>query len=737
MNIQERGHGVFSVLQALLLTICLTGSGGAWAFVGDYQRAAPANGWHTGTLTRVAGSESDYKWTNRAGVSWNLTMNIGKGELILLAPNPIPNPSTTQTSFKLVTDSAGLIGYDFGGERYLRIAAISDVLGQYQRNPVQSGWDSGTISLKPGSTTILRWTNGAGRSWDLTPDLVNKLLRTDASNPYQNTPGGQNFSLQESRGVVAGFRFFSNLYAKTPVPQPIHTQNIGSFLGAEFDGTPPATTTYGAGYSYYSAIWPLTQSPLTGFQVGLPGTWVMPDNRDFTQALLAPGHNQRTARAWDGPNWDESFQSIEGSAGSWISTQFQNATPKYRVNSTPDGYLNQISSPGWGWQDRNALPASIMGLAQLSNRILLPPDGMTFSQSPNVPNGQMLGLSWMTLPLIPAIDGAGTQAWTFFMNSSNFNGPVAFYVPQTFARYSKIHSPAVGRGLDALPARVNPPKMEIGTVPMKVQYSSSNGKFYGRIPRMQFPNNGNGVSNLATDFALYSKAALSNGVDAWWMKGGSAPVQTFITSGRLVPKLKAETWAFHLNVDGGNKSVNVGGFMTRNVYNTGTTINPKQSFGLQWTSTPTMVWPEYYVLNASTFEPIAANLLPADITLGWENFAAKPVGSNYTSNSTWNSPAPVPNTTTTVALNDGSKVTYAWYKFVDQPSVQGFGWTAEQKATIQARIEKIHSSWSSSSAFMEAPSVGTLATMDTNLFVTPPTGKTIGYVPIVIGQSKQ
>jgi hypothetical protein len=728
-QITERGHGLFSLLQALLLTICLTGSGGAWAFIGDYQRAAPTNGWHTGTLTRVWGSDSEYNWTNRAGVSWRLTMDIAKGELILGAGNPYPNSPTTHGSFKLVTDSVGLVGFDFGGERFLRIAAISDVLGQYQRNPVQNGWHSGTISLKPGSTTILRWTNQAGSSWDLTPDLVNKLLRTGATSPYP----GQNFSLQESRGLVRGFTFNGEFYTKAPVPQPIHTQTIGGYLGSEFDGTPPASSTYGAGFSYYSAIWPVTQSPLSGFQAGLPGTWLKPDNRAYNQALLAPDHPHRAAAAWDGPIWSTSFQTIEGSAGSWISTQFQNASPKYRLNSTPDGYLNQISSPGWSWDNRTALPASTMGMAQLSNKLLLPPDGLTFSQSPSAPNGQMLGVSWMTMPLIPAIDGAGSQTWTFFMNSSNFKGPVAFYVPQTWARYSKIHSPAVGRGLDTLNAWAGPPKMEVGTVPMKVQYSS-NGKVYGRIPRMQFPDHGNGISHLAADFALYSKAALSNDVGTW-MNGGNVPAQAFKTSGRILPKLKPENWVFHLNVQGTNKSVKVGGSMTRTVFNTGTTATPKQSFGLQWASSSTKVWPEYYELSATTFEPIAANLLPSDITLASASFAAKPVGSNYTSGSAWNSPAPV-GTTTTVTLTDGSKVTYAWYRFVDQPAVQGFGWTASQKATIQADIEKIHSSWSTSSAFMEAPSVGTLATMDPSLIVTPPAGMTIGYVPIVIGQSR-
>ncbi|HQI28534.1 MAG TPA: hypothetical protein PLT20_10660, partial [Sedimentisphaerales bacterium] len=37
---------------------------------------------------------------------------------------------------------------------------------------------------------------------------------------------------------------------------------------------------YGAGMGFYSAVWPLIREPLAGFQIGLAGTWITPDNRD-------------------------------------------------------------------------------------------------------------------------------------------------------------------------------------------------------------------------------------------------------------------------------------------------------------------------------------------------------------------------------------------------------------------------------------------------------------------------
>ena len=47
-----------------------------------------------------------------------------------------------------------------------------------------------------------------------------------------------------------------------------------------------------------------------------------------------------------------------------------------------------------------------MGIAQLSNRLLIPPDALPFAGNPN---GEFLGYAWMALPFtdpVPAADGA-------------------------------------------------------------------------------------------------------------------------------------------------------------------------------------------------------------------------------------------------------------------------------------------------------------------------------------------
>ena len=87
----------------------------------------------------------------------------------------------------------------------------------------------------------------------------------------------------------------------------------------------------------------------------------------------------------------------------------------------------------------------------------------------------------------------------------------------------------------------------------------------------------------------------------------------------------------------------------------------------------------------------------------------------------------------TATLQDGSKVVYRWYKFVDQPALQRFKMTSQEKTSLQEAAEKMQRDWASFS-IMSPPSTGELAAFDDGLLVTPPEGLEIGYVPIVVRQ---
>jgi hypothetical protein len=62
----------------------------------------------------------------------------------------------------------------------------------------------------------------------------------------------------------------------------------------------------------------------------------------------------------------------------------------------PDCYTgNYLISPGWS-NTTTAAADNKMGIAQLSNHMLIPPDGLTFQDNPH---GELFGYSWMSLPL--------------------------------------------------------------------------------------------------------------------------------------------------------------------------------------------------------------------------------------------------------------------------------------------------------------------------------------------------
>ncbi len=160
---------------------------------------------------------------------------------------------------------------------------------------------------------------------------------------------------------------------------------------------PPAE--FGFGVSFYASAWPLLEKPLAGFQIGLPSTWIIPDNRNFNEPLCPVGTIGRDEWAERGPSYRDVFQTIEGGLGFWVGTQFGSTIPKFRMNGTPNCYSVEISSPGWGFGRTTALAPDQMGLAQLSNRLLVPPDGLTFQPGTC---GELFGNAWMALPLMAA-----------------------------------------------------------------------------------------------------------------------------------------------------------------------------------------------------------------------------------------------------------------------------------------------------------------------------------------------
>lgn len=532
---------------------------------------------------------------------------------------------------------------------------------------------------------------------------------------------------------------------KSPTPQPskffltllfglsfalsCQSQGFHGYISSN-SFSPPAG--YDAGVGFYSAIWTLTPEPIAGFQIGLPSTWITPNNNDNTTGALCPvGTYARDNWPQHAPTWDNYFQTIEGGPGYWVGNRFHYGPPKFMMNSTPNCYSNQVATPGWRFfGSTNPLPDSLLGIAQLSNHILIPPDGLPFQGEPN---GELLGLSYLAMPFTDAKSGTtpvGDQSWTLFLNATNFKGPIAYFLPEQWTKISNNYPFNHGRGLDARPMNDGiGGSMEINTVPHFVS-TDAGGTTYSKIPKLQFPIDSLGRTILTRDITYYSKQALYDDVLAW-RQGGTAPSGAFNTGlGGHTSSLY--TWPVTYRQD--NKVLTgINSLATPSVFG-GT------AFGLQWTNlTDTMgTFPEYFQDIGSTRQAVDSSSVPSSTNLANSQFnSPNPTPTPYNAPITgiWANPGPSLGPYTAI-LADGSLVTYYWYRFIDQPVFQQFNWSQADRDSLQVFVERIHQNWSIHQNYMPAPSEGNLVSFDSALLVTPPMGYEVGYVPIVTNQQQ-
>ncbi len=507
-----------------------------------------------------------------------------------------------------------------------------------------------------------------------------------------------------------------------------HSGGLHGYIG--FSATrPPAQAEYRAGMGFYSAVWSLIEQPFADFQIGLAGSWITPDNSDNRDKPLAP--EGTLARKWPerGPTWESVFQTVEGGLGYWAGNHFRYGPPKFSMNATPQCYDYEVGSPGWSFFYSNeALPDNRLGIAQLSNRLLVPPDALPFHGNPN---GQFLGYTWMALPFTdPAGEDppTGDQNWTCFLSAANFKGPIAYYIPETWSKIGKLFDyPFIyGRGLDARPGVMGGGAMEINTVP-RFDAQDAYGVIYSKIPKLQFPVDGQGRAFLVQDVTYYSKAALYDAFRAW-RNGGPACSGQFDEKGAWKSKLTTRTTRYD---QGGKRLTGV-----ERVFDT--RVFEGNVWGLQWFDSAISakgLFPQYFKQVGEERIAVAAADVPTETQLLTQEFKLAGRGEPYTSPTTgaWSQPGPKAGPFA-VRLTDGSLVTYSWYRFVDQPSFQQYDWSEEKRAALQAFVEKIHANWPIDHDYMSPPSRGMLVTLDPALLVTPPKGLEVGYVPIVTRQ---
>ena len=265
-----------------------------------------------------------------------------------------------------------------------------------------------------------------------------------------------------------------------------------------------ADTAYNAGFSMYVAAWPLLKSyPGQEFQSGLFGTWM------FSQ--------------YDGPKPEKAYSDIEGGLGWWRDTRFATETPKFIMGGVALNFSEWANGPGAGKGRDWSYPKGHYAIAQLSPWVLWPPDGLNLKQGTS---GELFGYGYLPLPLTSpkrTTSGkdvpTGNQCWTLFLNTGNFKGPVTFFLPEFWSKPTVDNPKMAGMFLDIRPSDPNKAvQMETQHIPAYIA-TDAKGDTYARVAPTRFPRNSAGDAPLVHRITAYGKAALWDGVDAWFAGG--------------------------------------------------------------------------------------------------------------------------------------------------------------------------------------------------------------------------
>jgi hypothetical protein len=316
----------------------------------------------------------------------------------------------------------------------------------------------------------------------------------------------------------------------TPGNANIKEESVGGYMIVQ---TEKVDQSYNAGFSIYSAAWPLLKEyPGRSFQSGLFGTWMFP-NRDKLQVK------------------EKLYSDVEGGLGWWRSTAFGTVTPKFIMGGVEMSFLSWANGPGSGkGRDWNQ-PSGKYGVAQLSPWLLFPPDGLNLKQGTY---GEMFGYGYLPLPLTEVkttTEGknvpTGNQSWTLFLNTENFKGPVAFFTPYFWSKVSVENPKVSGLFLDVLPSNANKAyQMETQFIPSS-EAIDSKGERYARIAQTRYPAGPDNNSELLNRLMVYNRKALWDDVNAWF-KGGKPVSGTIDISGAYMQKFTAgvrSTWRIY------------------------------------------------------------------------------------------------------------------------------------------------------------------------------------------------
>jgi hypothetical protein len=524
------------------------------------------------------------------------------------------------------------------------------------------------------------------------------------------------------------------------------------FFGYEADS--PADHNYGA--FHYANIHNTLPADSVGsfYQSGLFHTWYRP------------------ADIYDTKEYDrqrDGYHCMEGGAGykPYLRFRSQYTPQKFTTGAVAGGFGSFCNGPGQGVPSFNRSRSSATlgwdknlgryGAAQLSNCLLYPLDGIGFKDRTN---NQMLGYGYYALPLTEPKDStagsdapSGNHCWTLFFNTKNFSGPVCFFTPYHWAKYSIENPHLYGRCLDSSFLKVNSIyQRETNVIPGK-KWTAPNGDAYYRITPFSMASDDDRVGRLGS-MPMTIDSTMWDQLEAWF-KGGKPAPASFGKLGDEIHVRNSKGGRLAFQIDKISVSSSNFAVWTKDSDPTASAFKWQGPLVKKLAHEDLVQIPEYYRLKkgSKSIDAIPESDVPKESTLQnvrfpedakddfeFDHFVHDPIRTplhpdyKYSDKvvDVWKTPGPVAGPFVT-QLSDGSQVVYYWYKFNEQPSILNSDMDDEERALIQKRVELLHAHWSKEDHYFPDPEQE-LASLDEGLIVTPPEGLEVGYVPICVHQ---
>ncbi len=161
---------------------------------------------------------------------------------------------------------------------------------------------------------------------------------------------------------------------------------------------------------------------------GMSGSWMQPWPVEYPSNPCGGGSG-------GGPSRPVDYMTFEG--GSSYAESVFGREPKWKVGDSVGCYraytqssmfhTAELKPHACSWEDSDKLNPNhkrSMGLAQLSNRLLLFPDGQSFERE------GMLGVSYARTPFGKLNATDRRNFWSVIIDSENYAGPVAYFLPE-------------------------------------------------------------------------------------------------------------------------------------------------------------------------------------------------------------------------------------------------------------------------------------------------------------------